>query len=194
MDLLNFLKNYSIYYNDNKLVELIIDSLDMDIYKIGLVFHHLYKEKYNFSSKGWFYYDYNIYRWVNDYNPIVNDIKTYFSYQYNSLCNSIPDHKTEFLSYKKIIWEIIDNLRDEIFIKNLLNVLQNIFTNNNLYFELLLDSKEELVGYNNGVLNKYTLKFRAGLPTDYIYKNYNNTVYKVNPEHNYVRLNKYMIN
>lgn len=173
------------------LMELIKSSMSQTHYDIAKVVHHMFQHQYvcaSVKSNVWF--EFKNHRWImcdNGYslnsrlsNEVFREYMKANTYYANLAITDTPDNSQIHAKKAEIMAKIAQKLKDTPFKNNIMKECASMFYV--AKFEENLDSKRQLLGFEDGVLDLETLEFREGRPEDYIsfstgihYREYNET-------------------
>jgi P4 family phage/plasmid primase-like protien len=159
-------------YEDEKLNELVYNSLNGESYPLAEIIYHYYKDTFNYGEdENWYFY--KNHRWENIgkknmklrhlMQPILKDI-------YVQLYNYYKESENEKNKLKSIK-QIISSFDNTTLKNNIVVELTEIYSENNnpdRNFTKKLDSNNYLVGFNNGIYDLQTFTFRDGKPDDFV--------------------------
>ena len=153
--------------NVNSLRTLIIKSKNATHYDIGVVVHAMFKDEFAYlpSEKGnglWFHF--NNHRWHE--NGLEDLKKVIFKDVTREYLNT--GRKTDDDELCKKMNEIALKLKMTTFVKSVIDACRSLFQVNATKFLEGLDSKPNLLGFNNGVYNLDTGEFNDGFPEDMV--------------------------
>ena len=168
-DILKLIPNKNIYEND-KLNELLLNSLSNDDTDIGEVIFYLCNDKFKcVSDKNWYEFDGN--RWlisegINFF--VTKEITNYYFTIIKFIENDkdINDKNKQIII--KEIKKIIKKFKCDDGKKKVIKETGLLSRDKNKKFEGLLDSKPYLIGFDNGIYDLKISTFRQGLPEDMI--------------------------
>ena len=155
-----------------------LDSLTLEPNDIARVVYNLYKNEFVcFSARKNLWYQFKKHRWVeiDDAVELKKRISTDVIYEYDKLVKHLNDiilqltdehDKKPHRDRIETIGKIIKQLKRTSFKKNLIQECNELFHDPN--FEEKLDKNLNLIGFENGVYDLGDLKFRDGLPEDYV--------------------------
>lgn len=146
-------------------------------YNFALILHLMYGSEYKYSkSDVWYYFENHIWRKSSDPIFLKNIISTEFYQIYIERLsnnnkdlenNSITDEEKENIKVENIeITNIITLLESESFREKIIHECKELF--NDIEFLNKIDGNQFLIGFNNGVYDLMSGKFRNGTPYDYI--------------------------
>lgn len=168
--------------------ELIVEAESGTEYDVAKVVHELYRELYKCTSiKHDTWYEFQGHRWVNveggytlstklseDITKEFAILNTVCMQQYSSRTGSDKD---SFIKRSTNILKIMTNLKKSGFKDRVIKECKGMFYDST--FEEKLDSNKTLIGFDNGVYDLESRKFRPGCPDDmlsltvgYDYENY----------------------
>jgi P4 family phage/plasmid primase-like protien len=164
--------------SEQNLRKCMLDSLTLAPNDIGKVVYHLYKQEFVCSSaKKNTWYQFKNHRWneIDDAidlrkklsDDVVNKYEKLNSYCAKKIENSSDSsEKDVWLARQKMIIKIMSSLKTTSFKKNVIHECNELFHDSK--FEDKLDTNLTLLGFENGIYDLDELKFRDGLPEDYI--------------------------
>jgi P4 family phage/plasmid primase-like protien len=159
-------------YEDEKLNELVYNSLNGESYPMAKIVYHYFPLKFNYGEDDYWYMFDNT-KWINigKKNLTLRDYgQDKLKEIYNELINYYKENdgdKNKIKELKKIK-KSIDNTNMK---NNIMNELVEVYSlNNNLKrnFVKNLDMNNNLIGFNNGVYDLDKFEFRDGNPNDNI--------------------------
>ena len=169
-------------YNEimkNNLHKVMLDSLNTTHHDIAKVIHQMFKQSFVCaSSKKNVWYHFKNHRWneLDDAVELKQKISKEVINEYYKLNSSLSVKASEMdsssyekeiiLARCKQIMAIITKLKTNSFKKSVISECTELFHIHR--FEELLDTKVNLIGFNNGVYDLELGLFREGLPEDYI--------------------------
>ena len=171
----NFGKYKEITFND--LRKYLYKSLNSSHYDIAVVLHKLCGNEFVYARKKlWF--QFRNHRWnrleegmslkqrlSKDLVKEYQKLKTSITLKQQELDSDDPEYKT-YEEQLKQVSAVIMKLKGNTFKKNIMDECQELFYVEN--FENMLDNNTTLIGFDNGVYDLNTGKFRDGLPEDYL--------------------------
>jgi P4 family phage/plasmid primase-like protien len=158
-------------FNDNKMTYIINDCIEeAKTYELSKLLHYIYKE-HIWTGETWYYF--NGYKWINDfkktqlkrvimekiYDEILKD--KILAFYYNEGKNL--EHADDIIKAVRFVRKKLNELS---FIENIINLGNQFFEN--LEFFNNLNSKKNIIPFNNGIYDLTTNTFRNGERTDYI--------------------------
>jgi P4 family phage/plasmid primase-like protien len=169
-------KEYEIYTKDllrNKLK----DSLDNNTYKIAMAFFTKYKDRFACSSmKSNIWWEFENHRWnrIEEAYSIRKILSEEFANEYYEEITETTKTITKESGFKKeqlqhklnTLNKITEKLMNIDFKKKIIEEAKALFFDKD--FDTKLDSNVKLIGFNNGVYDLASGKFREGTPDDYI--------------------------
>ena len=186
------------FLNNN--IDLIKKSIYGGHFSIAKLISVLYPNKYridNLKHKTW--YEFNGTRWIEQscglYIMLSEELPKYYLKYLNLIdCDGTDENeKNDNDQNKKLIYNLIKNLENTSFKKNILEELANIYYNIDPNFYNKLDSNPMLIGFNNGIYDLSKFEFREGkyddyltLSTDYDYIEYTHNDSKINEIMNFL--------
>jgi P4 family phage/plasmid primase-like protien len=159
-------------YDDPKLNELVYNSLNGKSLPLAEIIYYYYENEYMYGEdKNWYVYKNHKWKNIGDKNNELRyDIKPKLKSLYKELCMYYKENdydKQKIKSLKNTM-----SMFDDVNLKNnIMTELIDIYTvkkNSNRDFIQKLDSNNYLIGFNNGVFDLETFKFREGKPEDNI--------------------------
>ena len=159
-------------YEDSKLNELVFNSLNGESYPFAKIAYHYYENIFRYGEdENWYIFNNHKWKCIGKKNMELRDfsqqkLKELYSellkYYKENECN-----KQKIKTLKQTI-KSFDNTNLK---NNILTELIEIFTinkNSERNFTKKLDSKNHLIGFNNGVYDLNTFEFREGKFDDFI--------------------------
>ena len=171
---------------NNKLLELLCNSLDGSLYDIAVIVHYLYHETYvvgKLRSKVWFkfenhkwkqtelgpYYELstNVLQIYNDfYKSILNDTISCYTLLELDISTNESLNINNIKDFALLKCDVINKkLKNVNFKEQICKECLYLFYNENFIFKL--DKNHNLICFLNGVLDNNTKEFRDGVPSDY---------------------------
>lgn len=156
-----------------------VDSLSCTHFDFAKLMFELYNHQYVFvgtkRDKCW--YEFINHRWVicENGNTFILKIPKELAERYHELAKryygeagkaQTNAQKEDFLNKAKTCEKIINNLKTNGFIKNIVDQCEHLFFD--CQFHKKLNENPDLMAFNNGVLEIPTQTFRDGRPEDYI--------------------------
>ncbi len=163
-----------------ELYELLVESLSSTHYDVSMVIYSLYKNTYRvdcIKNPDWYKFDGIRMKKSCDINLVIS---TKVCDLYKKFYNAIDD-----TNHKKTILAIIKNLKDIGFKSSIMKQLVIVFHENDPKFYEKLDSNEKLLGFENGVFDFNTNKFRQGKLEDYLTFTTGYNYIPYDPDHEY---------
>ena len=163
---------------DESTRNLLIESLSGTNFDVAKVLHSMFKYQYVCASiKHSMWYEFKGHRWVEMESGIglKQKISPILNYKYRALENyytlQIARAKDEvkvkaYEAKVKVCNQLIKKVKDTGFKGKLMSECVELFYDKCFYAKL--DSKTNLIGFNNGVYDLDNLIFRDGCPEDYI--------------------------
>jgi P4 family phage/plasmid primase-like protien len=159
-------------YDDPKLNELVYNSLNGKSLPLAEIIYYYYENEYMYGEdENW--YVYKNHKWKNlgkKNNDLRFNVQPKLKSLYKELCMYYKENdydKQKIKSLKNTM-----SMFDDVNLKNnIMTELIDIYTvkkNSNRDFIQKLDSNNHLIGFNNGVFDLDTFKFREGNCNDYI--------------------------
>lgn len=146
---------------------------------VASVVYELYKHTYACSSVAknvW--YEFQGHRWVpveNAYTlaikisrDVANEFAQLMGSYWTEYATKEADEQDKIKAKAKKIEKLINNLKNESYINQILSACKRKFHEYNTDFEKKLDEKTHLIGFTNGVYDLKSKCFRNGVPDDYI--------------------------
>ena len=131
---------------------------------IAKLYYEGHRDIYRFSKGQWYQFNkYGIYKPLKfDVNVVLSReiIKYVQQLTLKLLKNTTEDDK------RKKLWKVCSTIESNKFKRDTIEELKQFYLDEEL--DEKLDSKTNLVGFNNGVLNLNTMEFAKGEPEDYI--------------------------
>ena len=154
-------------FDDRELNKLMINSLTESHKDIADIIYYLYKNKFNVTQLGiWYYYDEH--RWkINKEDKLKRIIMEEIPKYYKKMTEYIKE-KIKDKELVKKIEKIIKNIKSMALEENLMKCLKIIYYTENEDFEENLDKNPYLIGFKNGVYDLDKMEFRKGNPYDNI--------------------------
>jgi len=159
-------------YEDEKLNELVFNSLNGESYSLAEIIYHYYENTFNYGEdENW--YMYKDHKWHNMGKKIA-ELRNMTQYKLKELYNQLisyykqNDNDKKKINTVKGIIKSFDNTSQK---NNIMIELAELFTinkNKDRDFTQNLDSDNHLIGFNNGVYDLNTFEFRDGTPEDFI--------------------------
>lgn len=157
--------------------DLFDEALSKTEYDVGKLVHGLYGSSFrcsNLKHDSWF--EFQGHRWVpveQGYTldqkiseELTKEFAKILSIYYDQLSRAEGTDKDKILKKTESVQILINKLKSHTFKKNVMSECKKKFFDPK--FEARLDAKNELIGFNNGVYNLETGKFRDGTPDDYV--------------------------
>lgn len=152
-----------------------IATLSETHHDIARVIHCILKNEFVYSKDKW--YMFKQHRWIECTNDIqlglkISSIGCKTFSENASYYNKMASHETDeskqkdYLDKGKKANKIAQQLKMSPFKKNILSECRALFLNEDFYDKL--DSKPNLLGFDNGVYDLDAQVFREGLPDDYL--------------------------
>ena len=163
---------------------------------VAQVIHYLYKYEYVcISIKNKFWYEFRGHRWVPCDGActlrmkISNEVwREYMAcardWTQRAMDSPSAQDQSIFQEHAKRMGDIALKLKTTSYKDNLMKECSELFYMEK--FEDLLDSYENLIGFNNGVFDLDTMEFREGRPEDYISYTTGNDYIEYDPTNKYV--------
>ena len=156
-----------------------LESLNNKAYNIANLFFYIYKERFISVryEKGKKWYEFNGNIWVQEDATLYDLISTELPEKYKIVkkyyeeqLKETNDEKIKKNIFRKIekIQKQIDSLSDTYMKHNIVTEAENIFYLKNKGIEDLLDTKYNLIGFENGIFDLEKMEFRRGVKDDYI--------------------------
>jgi P4 family phage/plasmid primase-like protien len=158
---------------DDEINELSFRGLNGKTIPFALLCFEHYKNEYLVSETS-MWYMYKNHRWNllgasnNNLRSCIIDL---LKKTYNSVLEYYLIEDGENSKSVTVVKQIINNFDDTNLIDTIMKELKNIFSNKNNpnnNFNSVINTKQNLIGFNNGVYDLSTLEFRAGKIDDYI--------------------------
>ena len=163
-------------FEDAKLNQLIYDSLNTKTYGIGELILYLYKDRYRCTEDG-IWYEFKDHRWkcnaqaqslsLTLSRDLINYYKRMKTYYSKIKGKSLEEH-TNIQVVMKRITKIIDDLTSITSKSLIISEAKNLFYEHDEGFINKLDTKSDIIAFNNGVFDFSIMEFRDGKPEDYI--------------------------
>jgi P4 family phage/plasmid primase-like protien len=170
-------------YEDEKINELVFNSLNGEAYPCAKIAYHFYKNKFMYGEdENWYIFDNHKWKCIGKKNMELRDLSQQkMKDLYSDLLKYYKEN--EFDKKKiKTLKQTIKGFDNTNLKNNILVELVEIFTINNnpkRNFIKRLDSNNYLIGFENGVYDLNKLEFRDGNYDDYVTMsvgyNYNDT-------------------
>jgi P4 family phage/plasmid primase-like protien len=155
-------------FEDEQLNKLIMKSLNNTSGTIAEVFYHLNKEKICYTEdKKWHIFENNLWRITKKIRRTLSDCLTNYYIKVLKFYENLDLNKKNNSKTRKIT-ELINGLTKTTIRNNILTELADIYVSENSEFKDILNSKNNLIGFENGVFDLDEMKFREGIYTDYI--------------------------
>jgi P4 family phage/plasmid primase-like protien len=157
-----------IIFEDEILNKLIIKSLNNTSGTIAEVFYHLNKEHICYTEdKKWHIFENNLWRITKKIRRTLSDCLTNYYIKVLKYYEDLDLNKKNNSKTRKIT-ELINGLTKTTIRNNILTELADIYVSENSNFKSVLNTKNNLIGFENGVFDLDLMQFREGIYTDYI--------------------------
>ena len=175
------IKGYSIVDDDKDVDDMIYKSRTESHFDIAKVVHLMYGDKYvccyNGNTPIW--YEFKNHRWYEEEDgaslklAISTEVfkKYCLSASYYLSKSSQAETDTEQAMYAEIgkkLGSVALKLKNAPFKTNIINECKALLKKSNEDFYDKLDNNHYIIGFENGVYDLKTMKFRDGLPEDYV--------------------------
>lgn len=157
---------------DEELNELVYNGLNGKSSQFAEIIFYYYKNKYNYGEDNeWYVYD--DHKWKNigiKNSDLRSEIQKKLKEIYCEVLNYHKENKAE-LKKISVLKQLINSFGDTTLKNNIMIELIDLYLckkNNKRDFVSKLDSKQNLIGFENGIYDLEKLEFRAGIPEDLI--------------------------
>ncbi len=155
-------------FEDEQLNKLIMKSLNNTSGTIAEVFYFLNKEKICYTEdKKWHIFENNLWRITKKIRRTLSDCLTNYYIKVLKFYENLDLNKKNNSKTRKIT-ELINGLTKTTIRNNILTELADIYVSENSEFKNILNTKNNLIGFEYGIFDLNEMKFREGMYADYI--------------------------
>ncbi len=159
-------------FEDQKLNELVFNSLNGEAYSLAEIIYHYFENDYMYGENDdW--YVFNDHKWKNigkKNMDLRHNIQPKLKNLYSKLLNYYKENDYDKNKLKSLK-QNIKSFDNTILKNNILTELTELYIvnkNPKRNFISKLDSNTHLIGFNNGIYDLHKFEFRDGKPNDYI--------------------------
>ena len=170
-------------YEDEKLNELIYNSLNGETSQLAKIIYYFYKNEYNFGEdNNWYIFEDHKWKNIGPKNSILrNQIEIKLKELYSKLFTHYKENEYD-KNKIKTLKNVMKSFGETTQKNNILVEVNELFiinNNKNRDFVKKMDSNKNLIGFENGVYDLQNFEFREGVQSDILTLstgyNFNNT-------------------
>jgi P4 family phage/plasmid primase-like protien len=155
-------------FEDETLNKLIMKSLNNTSGTIAEVYYYLNKDHICYTEdKKWHIFENNLWRITKKIRRTLSECLTNYYIKVLKYYEDLDLNKKNNGKTRKIT-ELINGLTKTTIRNNILTELADIYVSEKSDFKDILNTKNNLIGFENGVFDLDLMKFREGIYTDYI--------------------------